>query len=233
MSNIKNIPEVLILNIFNYLYYDKILLEKNNKSICYLKIIYKFIQLDWYFYKFFHFKIDKCFNENYKFNNNISIINICKKGKIGFLNKYINYFVDFNKKRPYTEYTQMQGIVYSPIYIAAENGNLNIIKRIYENNKNINLNIKGPFNTTPLIIATKKGYIEMVKYLINNLDHDQIISRDRNNRIALHWACIIGYTEIVKILLKFSNHNHEQDLYNKTPKMYAEEYGYYDIYQLL
>lgn len=225
MISIIEFPEKLNIIISSYLRK-----KKNNILGFDIGIIYKLMQCNSTFYRFFHFKINNYFNKHYKFSNNITINNICKYGQIGFLNKYINNFIDFNKAIPYknNEFNN-----YYPIYIASENGNLNIIKKICENNKSIKLNVRGPFNTTPLIVATRKGYIEVVKYLTNNLTNDEILSMDRNNRSALHWACIIGYFEIVKYLRYHYNQYQDADLYNKTPRMYAEQYGHYDICDLL
>ena len=187
------------------------------------------MQCDKYFYIFYHFYIDRYFDKNYKFNDSVNFLNICKYGQIGFLNKYINKFVDLGKFRcTHLHYNITQGLKYAPIYIATQNGHLNIIKKIYFcTNQNIRLNVKGPFNTTPLIMATKKGYIKIVEFLINELDERSIISVDSDDRSALHWACIIGYTDIVKLLKKESNTM--VDIYNKTPYMYADTYGHYDI----
>jgi ankyrin repeat protein len=224
----KDIPYVLIQYIFSYLCSRETILKYNNFGSCF-KTIYKFIQCDKYFYILYHFNIDRYFDKNYKFNKSVNLLNICQYGQIGFLNKYINTFVDFGKKIcTNLDYNITQGQKYEPIYIATQNGHLNIIKKIYFcTDRCISLNVKGPYNTTPLIIATKKGYIKIVKFLINELDDNQIISVDNDNRSALHWACIIGYTDIVKLLKKESNTM--VDIYNKTPYMYADTYGHYDI----
>ena len=250
----KEIPYDLILIIFSYLCPTNDFI-KSNKTIrmkLLLKTIYNFMQCNWMFYKMFHFTIDNYFNKHYR--NNIDLLNICRRGKIGFLKKISSNCIEISKKKK-DEYVSNEVILFAPgaslynekhcmqenypIILAAKNGHLNIIRELFSININCLFN-KSYFEETALIIATKNRYIEIVDFIIKICCEDNTFSRidfinirDRINRTALHWACINGFPKIAELLCFNRGDLDIQDNQHKTPLMYAYEYGNYEVLWIL
>ncbi|XP_027696113.1 kinase D-interacting substrate of 220 kDa isoform X3 [Vombatus ursinus] len=118
----------------------------------------------------------------------------------------------------------------TPLMLAAENGNLEIVKELLKNGANCNL--EDVDNWTALISAAKEGHIAVVKELLKcnvNLEH-----KDMGGWTALMWACYKGHTEVVDLLLsKGANPNVTGLQYNVYPIIWAAGRGHADIVYLL
>ena len=87
------------------------------------------------------------------------------------------------------------------IQLACQNGHIEIVKLLIQNNVNIHV-----YCDLPIAIASSNGHIEIVKLLIQNNANINA----RNDR-ALELACQSGHIEIVKLLIQNGAdiHNHK------------------------
>jgi hypothetical protein len=249
----KNVPYILILEIISYLCSTNDIIKNNNKIGMNLKTIYILMQCDFMFYNMFQFKITNYFNKYYR--NNLDILNICRKGHIGFLKKIISNCLEVSNliKDKYISNDVLSSVsipsisnnrygLNYPIILASQNRHLEIIKELYKFDNKCLFN-KSPFGETSLIIASKKGYIEIVDFLIkldcnyrDNIPTNEGLlrnKRDNENRLPLHWACINGYPQIAKLLCDNSNDLDKIDNFNKSPIIYAYQYGNYEVLRVL
>ncbi|OWK10822.1 hypothetical protein Celaphus_00005281, partial [Cervus elaphus hippelaphus] len=118
----------------------------------------------------------------------------------------------------------------TPLMIAAEQGNLEIVKELIKNGANCNL--EDLDNWTALISASKEGHLHIVEELLKcgaNLEH-----RDMGGWTALMWACYKGRTEVVELLLSHGANPSVTGLqYSVYPIIWAAGRGHADIVQLL
>lgn len=109
---------------------------------------------------------------------------------------------------------------YSPILLAAQNGNLNIIKEFVKKGADIN-QVLGRNYTTPLIKAIKFGNDESAIYLVEN--GAKIDIKDGEGKDALDYAIEENNNELIKYLLVKSNRLNYADTFGKSVLMKAIE----------
>ncbi|XP_004582647.2 kinase D-interacting substrate of 220 kDa isoform X2 [Ochotona princeps] len=117
----------------------------------------------------------------------------------------------------------------TPLMLAAEQGNLEIVKELIKNGANCNL--EDLDNWTALISASKEGHVHIVEELLKcgvNLEH-----RDMGGWTALMWACYKGRTEVVELLLSYGANPSVTGLYSVYPIIWAAGRGHADIVHLL
>ncbi|XP_054964259.1 kinase D-interacting substrate of 220 kDa isoform X18 [Pan paniscus] len=118
----------------------------------------------------------------------------------------------------------------TPLMIAAEQGNLEIVKELIKNGANCNL--EDLDNWTALISASKEGHVHIVEELLKcgvNLEH-----RDMGGWTALMWACYKGRTDVVELLLSHGANPSVTGLqYSVYPIIWAAGRGHADIVHLL
>lgn len=91
------------------------------------------------------------------------------------------------------------------LILACLKNDLTSVKRIIEENNNINVNIRDiEYDSTLLIHATIKDNNEIVKYLLT-LDNLDLNAQDREGMNALMYACQNNNLIIVRMLLSFAN----------------------------
>uniref|UniRef100_A0A672I3W7 Kinase D-interacting substrate 220a n=1 Tax=Salarias fasciatus TaxID=181472 RepID=A0A672I3W7_SALFA len=86
----------------------------------------------------------------------------------------------------------------TPLMVAAEQGNLEIVQELIRRGANVNLDDVDCW--TALISAAKEGHIEVVKELLENnanLEH-----RDMGGWTAVMWAAYKGRTDVAQLLLE-------------------------------
>nr|XP_044993551.1 kinase D-interacting substrate of 220 kDa isoform X3 [Jaculus jaculus] len=118
----------------------------------------------------------------------------------------------------------------TPLMIAAEQGNLEIVKELIKNGANCTL--EDLDNWTALISASKEGHIHVVEELLKcgvDLEH-----RDMGGWTALMWACYKGRTDVVELLLSNGANPSVTGLqYSVYPIIWAAGRGHADIVHLL
>ena len=194
------------------------------------KILYKFIQLNSSYLKY-QLRLNKYFDYNYR-DSKITLLEICKEGKIGILNKLLCNLIDTNKLDSFNiHYDISKHRKYHPIFIAAQYGHLDIMKKLCSN-YHTNINCTSDYGFSSLIIASKKGYYKIVEFILEN-PRCSIDQTDNMGRTALHHACMNDHFKIVDLLLSKNASKEIMDENGKNPYHYADKYCFVHILQLL
>ncbi|XP_068435979.1 kinase D-interacting substrate of 220 kDa B isoform X1 [Clinocottus analis] len=117
----------------------------------------------------------------------------------------------------------------TPLMVAAEQGNLEILQELIKRGANVNLDDVDCW--TALISAAKEGHIEVVKELLENnanLEH-----RDMGGWTALMWGAYKGRTEVVQLLLEKGANPNITGQYSVYPIIWASGRGHAEIVHLL
>ncbi|XP_055087022.1 kinase D-interacting substrate of 220 kDa B isoform X1 [Periophthalmus magnuspinnatus] len=117
----------------------------------------------------------------------------------------------------------------TPLMVAAEQGNLEIVQELIRRGANVNLDDIDSW--TSLICAAKEGHIEVVQELLENganLEH-----RDMGGWTALMWAAYKGRTEVARLLLEKGANPNITGQYSVYPIIWAAGRGHAEIVHLL
>uniref|UniRef100_A0A3Q1FU78 Kinase D-interacting substrate 220a n=1 Tax=Acanthochromis polyacanthus TaxID=80966 RepID=A0A3Q1FU78_9TELE len=117
----------------------------------------------------------------------------------------------------------------TPLMVAAEQGNLEILQELIRRGANVNLDDVDCW--TALISAAKEGHIEVVRELLENnanLEH-----RDMGGWTALMWAAYKGRTDVAQLLLEKGANPNITGQYSVYPIIWAAGRGHAEIVHLL
>ncbi|XP_028250574.1 kinase D-interacting substrate of 220 kDa B isoform X2 [Parambassis ranga] len=117
----------------------------------------------------------------------------------------------------------------TPLMVAAEQGNLEIVQELIRRGANINLDDVDCW--TALISAAKEGHIDVVGELLENnanLEH-----RDMGGWTALMWAAYKGRTVVAQLLLEKGANPNITGQYSVYPIIWAAGRGHGEIVHLL
>ncbi|XP_040916036.1 kinase D-interacting substrate of 220 kDa B isoform X2 [Toxotes jaculatrix] len=117
----------------------------------------------------------------------------------------------------------------TPLMVAAEQGNLEIVQELIRRGANVNLDDVDCW--TALISAAKEGHIEVVRELLENnanLEH-----RDMGGWTALMWAAYKGCTDVAQLLLEKGANPNITGQYSVYPIIWAAGRGHAEIVHLL
>uniref|UniRef100_UPI003AAFE9B9 kinase D-interacting substrate of 220 kDa B isoform X2 n=1 Tax=Centroberyx gerrardi TaxID=166262 RepID=UPI003AAFE9B9 len=117
----------------------------------------------------------------------------------------------------------------TPLMVAAEQGNLEIVQELIRRGANVNLDDVDCW--TALISAAKEGHIEVVRELLENnanLEH-----RDMGGWSALMWAAYKGRTAVAQMLLEKGANPNITGQYSVYPIIWAAGRGHGEIVHLL
>nr|XP_033499336.1 kinase D-interacting substrate of 220 kDa B isoform X1 [Epinephelus lanceolatus]XP_033499338.1 kinase D-interacting substrate of 220 kDa B isoform X1 [Epinephelus lanceolatus]XP_033499339.1 kinase D-interacting substrate of 220 kDa B isoform X1 [Epinephelus lanceolatus]XP_033499340.1 kinase D-interacting substrate of 220 kDa B isoform X1 [Epinephelus lanceolatus] len=117
----------------------------------------------------------------------------------------------------------------TPLMVAAEQGNLEIVQELIRRGANVNLDDVDCW--TALISAAKEGHIEVVRELLENnanLEH-----RDMGGWTALMWGAYKGRTDVVQLLLEKGANSNITGQYSVYPIIWAAGRGHAEIVHLL
>ena len=106
---------------------------------------------------------------------------------------------------------------------AAENGDLETLKRLLEAGHDVNQR-DGVWKRTPLMWAAVKGHTVCVGYLLQN--GARLNLEDRERRTALHLAADGGYLEVIKRLVEVGHDVNQRDEEERTPLILAAMKGH-------
>ncbi|KAM8914162.1 kinase D-interacting substrate of 220 kDa B isoform 4-T4 [Spinachia spinachia] len=117
----------------------------------------------------------------------------------------------------------------TPLMVAAEQGNLEIVQELIQRGANINFDDVDCW--TSLISAAKEGHTEVVKELLENnanLEH-----RDMGGWTAVMWGAYKGCTDVVQLLLEKGANPNITGQYSVYPIIWAAGRGHAEIVHLL
>ncbi|CAL9686452.1 unnamed protein product [Knipowitschia caucasica] len=117
----------------------------------------------------------------------------------------------------------------TPLMVAAEQGNLDIVQELIRRGANVNLDDIDSW--TSLICAAKEGHFEVVQELLENganLEH-----RDMGGWTALMWAAYKGRTEVARQLMEKGANPNITGQYSVYPIIWAAGRGHAEIVHLL
>ena len=154
-------------------------------------------------------------NEDYRVIKLISYY--AKRGNIELVKLLTEKGADINVK---------DGMGYTPLYWACEEGHLEVVKLLIQQEVGV------PININPLLrLAARGGHTQLVKLLIGK--GADVNARNRDGNTSLHWAAEKGHIEVVKLLLEKGANVNVQDIHGRTPLYWAAQYGYTEIVKLL
>ena len=124
------------------------------------------------------------------------------------------------------------GIKCNSLAKAAEQGNLDIIKYLYEEH-HLDVELKNSEGQTPVNVASLYGYLDIVKYLVENC-HANADTQSKKFNSPLHNAAFNGHFGVVKYLVEQCHLNIEaKNDEGQTPVNRASLNGYLDIVKYL
>uniref|UniRef100_A0A452IC61 Kinase D interacting substrate 220 n=1 Tax=Gopherus agassizii TaxID=38772 RepID=A0A452IC61_9SAUR len=128
----------------------------------------------------------------------------------------------------------------TPLMLAAEQGNLEIVQELLK--KGANCNLEDADNWTALISAAKEGYVDIVEELLNcNVNLDGSSPHALNplpgwNQYSIYpiiWAAGRGHSDIVHLLLQHGAKVNCSDKYGTTPLIWAARKGHLECVKYL
>ncbi|XP_041827164.1 kinase D-interacting substrate of 220 kDa B isoform X2 [Melanotaenia boesemani] len=117
----------------------------------------------------------------------------------------------------------------TPLMVAAEQGNLEIVQELIRRGANVNLDDVDRW--TALISAAKEGHIEVVRELLENDANLEL--RDMGGWTALMWAAYKGRTDVAQLLLERGANPNITGQYSVYPIIWAAGRGHAEIVHLL
>ncbi|KAM4542226.1 kinase D-interacting substrate of 220 kDa B isoform 1-T2 [Odontesthes bonariensis] len=117
----------------------------------------------------------------------------------------------------------------TPLMVAGEQGNLEIVQELIRRGANVNLDDVDCW--TALISAAKEGHIEVVRELLENnanLEH-----RDMGGWTALMWSAYKGRTDVAQLLLEKGANPNTTGQYSVYPIIWGAGRGHAEIVHLL
>ena len=157
-----------------------------------------------------------------KFVYDTSLVRAVKVGDADRVRTLLFANVDVNEKN-------YAGI--TPMAVAAEKGNMDIIKMLVEEG-GAKVNEVSSYGVTPLIAASAAGNVEVVKYLIAH--GADVTAKDDLGKTALLHAAAKNNKALITGLIKLNSAATDlADITGNTPLMYAAQAGALDNVQIL
>jgi ankyrin repeat protein len=118
-----------------------------------------------------------------------------------------------------------------PLVLAAEKGNIDIVKLLLEHGADVN-GTESKYGSAPLHFAAQKGYLDVVKLLLDyGADINQL---NDQGTTPLHFAAEGGNIDIVKLLLEEGAEDiNDTNDHGNTPLNFAAINGHIDVVKLL
>ena len=118
---------------------------------------------------------------------------------------------------------------WSPLHIAAAQGNLDLCKYIFEKIKNTQPRIQ--YKWTALHVAAKLGHEEICEFLMVNLEDKN--PSDQNGKTPFHYAAERGYTNICRLIIENVDDKNPAATNGCTPLHLAAKNDFLEIARLI
>jgi len=197
-------------------------LDENNNNFCLYTIKYNR-------YEFFKYFLDlNIYNINFTNKDNQTILHLAaSKNYINF----IEYIIDNDKNRFYDFNIQDIIISGTPINYLCYYNHLNIIKKIFENYENINVNDIDSNGNTIIHYCIKNNYINILKYFLTNNKIFKNINFNIYN-INLNYPLHLIFSNMNKIQLFLMDMDIFNILIQYTNLNFKNQEGYTGLYYL-
>ena len=119
---------------------------------------------------------------------------------------------------------------YTLLHMAAEAGDLDVFKLLFENADVKNPKMKTNGNT-PLHEATENGHWQICEFILNNLEDKNPVNKLQ--RTPLHLAAHYGHQDEYKLLARHVENRYPKDVFGLTPLQLAQKKGHYGILGLM
>jgi ankyrin repeat protein len=120
------------------------------------------------------------------------------------------------------------------LYVAVCEGNLDIVKYLYENGAEEVCKRNKYSDVTPLHLAALAGKLEIVKYLAGKVDHIDIC--DQKGNAPLHYAVseMVSYnSDVIRCLVELGADIHKGNMCGETASYLAAENGKLEVLEYL
>ena len=117
---------------------------------------------------------------------------------------------------------------WSPLHIAAENGNFQFFRNIFE--KTGNENPDDGTGITPFHFAAENGHLEICSLILGNVG-DKNPAANNNGYTPLHFAARNGHLDVCKLIVE-SVEDKNPESFNGTPLHLAAQCGHFKICRL-
>ncbi len=119
---------------------------------------------------------------------------------------------------------------YSPLFIAVQTGNSELVSLFLKNKPVVNVNLKNTRfpKETPLILAARKAKFDILQILLENEADPNV--QNGSGESALHVAITSMREDMVKLLLTYGADQDLPDLKNKAPPPLFHHCGLPSIY---
>ena len=149
----------------------------------------------------------------------ITIFSMIDHGDIESLESYLN--------SPEVDLTVKDSIGETPLHVAVENNNYQIVQLLLEHGADVN--ILDDYNDTPLHLASAKDLNISIVQLLLEHGADVEIRENRNGDTPLHLASYNGNYQIVQLLLEHGANVDSRDFEENTPLHQASINKHYSI----
>lgn len=119
----------------------------------------------------------------------------------------------------------------SPLFMAAHNGNAEIVKLLLNSKADVNTTRESD-GITALLVASFIGNVDIVKILLTE-KADVNVTRQTDDVSAIWIAAQEGHSEIVKLLISAKANVNATDTYGMTPLYIASQNGYVEVVKSL
>ena len=118
---------------------------------------------------------------------------------------------------------------WSPLHVAAGQGNLGLCKYIFEKTKNVQPRIK--WKWTALHVAAKRGHEEICEFVMENLEDKN--PSDQTGKTPFHYAAGRGFTNVCRLIIEKIDDKNPAAPNGCTPLHLAANNGHLEIVRLI
>ncbi|XP_059490662.1 uncharacterized protein LOC132205570 [Neocloeon triangulifer] len=120
----------------------------------------------------------------------------------------------------------------TPLYLAVENGNIDVVRILMENNANPNAELSYYMTPLQLAVSCAAPKFEIVRLLVSS-DRRDFDIQDEQGMTALHLACMGGHADIMGLLISQGADPDARDKLGNSALQLAESCGHHDAIKMI